>query len=781
MKSLFILTIFFSLSASAQVPSITPKPNSLQLGKGNFVITKGTEIAASGPDRQTAELFNEYLKSAHQITLDIDAQESRNYIRFQTTPGIDSSREGYRLTVEKDGITVQGSTPAGTFYGMQTLLQLLPTNAGKDPIFARASRRETSNFSIAIPQLTIQDAPRFSYRGMHLDVCRHFFSIAFLKKYIDYLAFHKMNTFHWHLTDDQGWRIQILKYPELTNVGAYRDGTITGRYPGTGNTNTRYGGFYTQDEVREIVKYAAARHITVIPEIEMPGHASAAIATFPYLSCFPEQETIIPSHPSTGSQLKNGKKVQETWGVFEDVFCAGKDSTFMFLQNVLDEVIALFPSQLIHIGGDESPKVNWKKCPSCQARIKSLNLKDEHQLQSYFVQRMEQYLNTKGRTIIGWDEILEGGLAPNAIVMSWQGEKGGIEAAKAKHYVIMTPQKPVYFDHSQTRNEDSLVIGGYNPLEAVYNYEPVPSELSVAAHPYIMGAQANLWTEYITNPSKVEYMVFPRMSALSEVLWTNKENKSWADFEKRIPQIFERYAQWKANYSKAYYDVKVTFSGGSAGNGLLLTAEPRLKKGEVKITAPDGSIISYTKPLQIKSSGNYTVSYFMDGQQVNAIPYSIQLTKSTGKKAKIASKPNERYPGQGGAFSLVNGIISNKGLSHPDWLGYIGSDIQTIIDLQKVQSIDSVRLHTLDQNGSWVYLPKMVDVEVSNDGKKFRKAGSGNTFIREHLTMGWITVPLKKVSARYVRVTAKNMGTIPSGMPGGGNKAWVFADEIQIF
>jgi hexosaminidase len=450
-----------------------------------------------------------------------------------------SPASSYTLAVEQKGIRVQGQTAAGVFYGVQSLLQLLPPEKTK---------------TLSVPFVQLNDSPRFAYRGMHLDVARHFFPASFVKKYIDYLALHKMNYFHWHLTDDQGWRIEIKKYPALTKTGGYRDGTITEHYPGKGNDNQQYGGFYTQNEIKDIVAYAAKRYITVVPEIEMPGHASAAIAAFPWLSCFPEKETKIPAHPSLGSQQKNGKKVQETWGVFEDIFCAGKDSTFLFMQDVMDEVLALFPSKYIHIGGDEAPKDHWKICPACQERIKKEGLKDEHQLQSYFVQRMEKYLNSKGRTLIGWDEILEGGLAPNAVVMSWRGEKGGVEAAKENHYVIMTPGSHMYFDHSQNKKEDSLVWGGYTTVQKVYSYEPIPKELPAGKEQYILGAQANVWSEYLKYPSKVEYQIFPRMSALSEVLWSPKKLRSWENFKPRLQQQFKRFGLWGAQYSNAFFD-----------------------------------------------------------------------------------------------------------------------------------------------------------------------------------------------------------------------------------
>ncbi|MBX9807227.1 MAG: family 20 glycosylhydrolase, partial [Flavobacteriaceae bacterium] len=391
-----------------------------------------------------------------------------------------------------------------------------------------------------------------AYRGAMLDVGRHFFSVSFVKKYIDYLALHKLNYFHWHLTEDQGWRIEIKKYPKLTEIGSKRNGSIVGRYPGKGSDNAYEEGFYTQDEVKDIVKYASDRFITVIPEIEMPGHSSAAIAAYPELSCFPNEKTVIPDNmisEKSKQELANGrvKLVQETWGVHTDVY-APTEYTFKFLEDVLDEVMMLFPSKYIHVGGDESPKDAWKRSEFCQQLIKEKGLKDEHGLQSYFIQRMEKYINGKGRIMIGWDEILEGGLAPNAIVMSWRGEDGGIAAAKENHQVIMTPGSHVYLDHSQTKNEKEVTIGGFLPLETVYGYEPVPKELNEHQAKYVLGAQGNIWTEYMNNPSKVEYMIFPRLSALSEVLWSPKEGKDWASFQIKIEIMKKRYRMWEANF-----------------------------------------------------------------------------------------------------------------------------------------------------------------------------------------------------------------------------------------
>lgn len=788
----FIWVLLFPILSFAQETAIIPQPVSLKTVKGFFPLTKKTIIVArDAGDKKTASLFNDYLQQVYGFKLAVNQSASKNYIRLSTLKFIKAPEheEGYSLRTTKDGITISGNSYAGTFYGMQTLIQLLPVDNVKSQI---------SNIKFNIPFVTIEDYPRFDYRGMHLDVSRHFFPVSFVKKYIDYLALHKMNKFHWHLTDDQGWRIEIKKYPNLTKVGAWRDGTIIGRYPGTGNDDLHYGGYYTQEQVKEIVKYAGDRHITVIPEIEMPGHASAAIAAYPWLSCFENEETVIPTHPSKGSLQKHGKKVQETWGVFDDVFCAGNDSTFNFLQDVLDEVLPLFPSQIIHVGGDECPKTNWKRCPKCQARMKALGLKDEHELQSYFIQRMEKYLNGKGRTLLGWDEILEGGLAPNAWVMSWRGEEGGIAAANDGHNVIMTPGDYCYLDHSQSKNEDSVTIGGYLPVEKVYSYNPVPKQLDSSKAKFIEGAQGNLWTEYIGNTSKVEYMIFPRMSALSEVVWSPNEAKYWKGFEKRLQVQFKRYDLWKANYSRAYWDLSTTIIPTQSNDGVKWALLKKTKNNSIVYKTPEGKESlagSDSVAIDIRKSGTYS-SWIIDmpnnkkiysgpaskyKRLTNPISQTFYFNKATGKKVSITATPSSKYPGQGGAFSLVNGVYSQKGLSYPDWLGWVGDDMEATIDLGKTTSFDSVRMHTVDQNGSWIYLPQYVEVLTSNDGNNFTSVGKSSTFVGDTLTMGWINVTTPKQSARFIKLVAKNYGMIPDGKPGAGNKAWLFADEIQVY
>lgn len=540
MKKLFLaLFLFLSVATFGQTKFvIVPQPVSMQTHEGNFTLTKTTNIVASKSDIHEASMLNFYLKKLYGFTLPVKvttaAPSKANAVIFKLLSS--GKKDEYKLDVNTNSITISSASNEGLFYGMQSLLQLLPAT------------KENIDNGFSVPEVTIDDYPRFGYRGMHLDVGRHFFDVDFIKRYLDYMAYQKYNTFHWHLTEDQGWRIEIKRYPRLTSVGAYRNGTIIGHYPGTANDSVHYGGYYTQEQIKDIVKYAQDRFITIIPEIEMPGHASAAIAAYPKLSCFPDQSTEISSRvPWAGS--REGKQVQQAWGVFPDVFCPS-DYTFTFIENVLDEVMKLFPSKYIHIGGDECPKTYWKKSAFCQQLIKEKNLKDENGLQSYFIQRIEKYLNSKGRSIIGWDEILEGGLAPNATVMSWRGEQGGIAAAQQNHNVIMTPGKYVYFDHAQQKNPDSLTIGGYLPLDTVYDYHPIPSELKAAEAHFILGAQANVWTEYMSNPQKVEYMIFPRMSALSEVLWSPEDKRNLEEFKEELPEIDKRYELWGANYFK---------------------------------------------------------------------------------------------------------------------------------------------------------------------------------------------------------------------------------------
>lgn len=526
---------FVMVFASIAQVNIIPQPQSVEVGQGTYQLNANSKIFSADNSTQKSVVFlKDYLKKFYQLSVTTSPVQKGAAITLINKNKPNAIAGAYELAINESGIIVTGADAEGVFYGVQSLIQLLPINATKQ---------------LSVSFVKIKDEPRFAYRGMMLDVSRHFFPADYVKKFINFLALHKINNFHWHLTEDQGWRIEIKKYPLLTQVGAYRNGTIIGNHPGKGNDNERSGGFYTQEQIKDIVKYAQDRYITIIPEIEMPGHSSAAIAAYPKLSCFPEEATQLAKGVKFWNGSKEGKQVQQSWGVYEDVFVPS-DYTFNFLQDVLDEVMQLFPSKYIHIGGDECPKASWKRSPFCQQLIKEKGLKDEHELQSYFIGRIEKYLNSKGRNIIGWDEILEGGLAPKATVMSWRGEQGGIEAAKQKHDVIMTPNSYVYFDHGQNNPEDSLIIGGYLPLDKVYSYNPMPAALTKEEQKYVLGAQANLWTEYVANTSKVEYMLFPRMTALSEVLWTSLENKNWDRFQKNMEFQNKRYDLWKVNYNK---------------------------------------------------------------------------------------------------------------------------------------------------------------------------------------------------------------------------------------
>ena len=514
---------------------VIPLPQEVALSQESpFNLNDGTIIAYPEHNellKRNAEFLAEYISQSTGRTLQTEAlapgsEAPKGAITLGLDPAI-GNREGYVLTVKADRVTLNGQTENGVFYGIQTLRKSIPA--------------ETKATSILLPAGSIQDEPRFSYRGMHLDVGRHFFPIEFVKKYIDLLALHNMNTFHWHLTEDQGWRIEIKKYPKLTEIGAWRDRTVIGR-----NTeeydNTRYGGFYTQEQAKEIVKYAGERYITVIPEVDLPGHMLAALAAYPEMGCTGGPYEVCPR-----------------WGVFEDVLCIGNEKSMQFLEDVMAEIIDIFPSKYIHIGGDEAPRTRWEKCPKCQARIRTEKLKAdknhtaEDRLQSYCMTRIEKLLNSKGRQIIGWDEILEGDVAPNATVMSWRGSAGGIKAAQLGHDVIMTPNDYCYFDYYQSEDtrHEPFAIGGFVPLEKVYSLNPTAS-LTEEQAKHILGTQANLWTEYIPTSEQVEYMVLPRMAALAEVQWTQLEKKDYTNFTTRLAGLIGLYRRDGLNYREPF-------------------------------------------------------------------------------------------------------------------------------------------------------------------------------------------------------------------------------------
>jgi len=766
----FIVMACSSFSVLNAQQGIIPRPNVLTPLKGSFTLSATTTLSASHDSLlKQVDFFNNHLKKIAGFALPT-GNKGGNKIALELKQGTAMPSGGYELMVSPGEIRISGYDVPGLFYGLNNLLFLLPDNI-------------KPNQPIAIPAMIAVDAPRFGYRGMMLDVARHFRPVADVKKVIDRMALLKLNVFHWHLTEDQGWRIEIKKYPKLTEVAAWRDGTIIGGYPGTGNDNQKHGGYYTQEEVKEIVRYAAERHITVIPEIEMPGHSSAAIAAYPFLSCFPDEETVIPKHPSLGAQAKKGKKVQESWGVYEDVY-APTEETFAFLQDVIDEIIPLFPAKYIHIGGDECPKEAWKRSAFCQQLIKDKGLKDEHGLQSYFIQRMEKYINSKGKQIIGWDEILEGGLAPNATVMSWRGEDGGIEAAKQKHDVIMSPTTYAYLDYSQSKNEDSVVIGGYLPLEKVYGYDPLPNELKNTPYAgFVKGAQANVWTEYMRTQGKVEYMIFPRLAAITEAMWTMPENKNWTDFENRLPGFFNLLEKLNTNFSRAYYDIQPTITPNATRNGVNWHLKSNLKEAKIMVTAPGKpASFAYTAPIPVTASGTYKAVLLVNGKQIKPITQTFLLHKAVGRKVTLHNPTSPKYPGNGGFQGIVNGSVSNSGLKSSEWLGWEGGDMHLEIDLGVLSDVKKLVIHTIESRGSWIYYPKEVWITLKDEqGKTVQEIKVKPSAVEADAGQYAWEVPVKGlVKARFAKVKLFNHGMIASGMPGGGHKAWLFVDEIEV-
>lgn len=777
-KCIVLIFMICAIKLNAQQSAIIiPQPVSIQLYNGSFIIDTKTSLKFNAQNKDlkaAADFFGEYMGNVSGITI-AQNKSATKYIELKIAKEAEIGDEGYLLNVTTSSIVITANSKAGILYGMQSVFQSITKN--------------NSDTLCSIPAMQVKDYPRFKWRGMHLDVGRHFFPVAFIKKYIDFLATYKMNRFHWHLTEDQGWRIEIKKYPELTTKGAYRNGTLVGNYPGTANTNLRYSGFYTQNEVKEVVAYAEQRGITVVPEIEMPGHSSAAIAAYPWLSCFPEKATQMPTKVSAMSTLlqsKGDKKfVQETWGVFEDIFCAGKDSTFVFLQNVLDEVLPLFPSKYIHVGGDEAPKDHWKICPLCQARIKAEGLKDEHELQNYFITRMEKYLNSKGKILIGWDEILEGGLAPNAVVMSWRGEAGGIEAAKMNHDVIMTPGNPVYFDHFQgDPASEPIGIGGFNTLKRVYDYDPVPKQLNNEQAKHILGAQANLWTEYIPTTQHVEYMVLPRMLALSEVVWSPKESKNWNNFNQRLQSHFITFRQKGWNYSEGNFKVEIRplVQDGQ----LFVNLSTEAYNGEIYYTIdgtpPNLQSKKYSVPFAVNASIVLKAITVVDGKIKSALPaqQSFVIHKAIGRNVTYKYPISSSYMADG-PNSLTDGVKGVESVGR-FWHGISRNELIAAIDLGEEKDISKMSLGTLQNYPDWILLPQWVKFEVSADGKTFTEVktvandvpATDNGFILKEFTASFA-----QTKARFVRVTAKN-SVLPPGHSGEGKTAWIFADEITV-
>lgn len=736
-KFIPLLALILIFNSTAQI-NVIPKPQQLTLSEGYFDLSPQTKIYYQKESELIGNYLSEYFKSEFGFDLSSAKENKNNLIKLVLTniENINNNPEGYHLLITKDNILIEANDNRGLFYGIQTLKQLIPLESEKQT-------------ELRVPNIEIYDFPKFKWRGLNLDCCRHFMSKDFIKRYIDLLAFQKMNVLHWHLTEDQGWRIEIKKYPELTQVGAFRkydDGTI-------------YGGYYTQEEIIEIVNYAQSRFITVVPEIEMPGHSTAAIATYPQLSC-------------TGGPFEVGT----LWGIYKDIYCAGNEDTFRFIEDVLSEVIELFPSKYIHIGGDEAPKDRWQNCLKCQQRIKEENLADEHELQSYFIKRVENFLNSKGREIIGWDEILEGGLAPGATVQSWRGTKGAIEAAKMNHNVIVSPTSHCYFDYPIETTD----------VPKVYTFNPIPDELSEEEAKHVLGSEGNMWTEYAPQ-HLVDYRLFPRLTALAEILWTYPTERNYEKFASRLQLFYDHLDKMNVNYTyeispltfseifdedKAQFFIDVTVN--QSGLDLFYTTDG---------TEPSVNSKKFIDKIIIDKSTEIKFGLFRNQKQVGeTIEKSYSISKSNHKAVMLTNEASNRF--EGGNYSiLTDGIRGGNNYRVGGYIGFQSTDFESIIDLESITNINKITTGFFTASSSLVLLPAYVEYFVSDDGTSFRSLGKIiNNFSIKDPTWNRIdfSINVSKINARYIKIFAKNQMQIPEWHPAYGGKVWLMIDEIIV-
>ncbi len=743
---------------------VVPLPHEIDLADGEgFTLDRRTQIgypADNATLQRDAQFLADYIaqQTGHRPTV-TDAPAAENAILLAT--GLDDTNaEAYRITVDKARIAIEGASEAGVFYGIQTLRKAMPADEKGRVVF---------------PAATLYDFPRFAYRGAHFDVSRHFFTTDEVKRFIDMAALHNLNRFHWHLTDDQGWRIEIKAYPELTTVAANRPETVIGHNSGEYD-GTPHGGFYTQDEIREIVEYARERHITVIPEIDLPGHMQAALAAYPELGC-------------TGGPYE----VWKIWGVSENVLCAGNDKVLKFIEDVLGEVVELFPSEYIHVGGDECPKVRWTECPKCQAKIRELGLKAdanhtaEERLQSYIISYAEKFLNGKGRQIIGWDEILEGGLAPNATVHSWRGIEGGIEAARQGHDVIMSPTSYLYFDYYQTKDtaDEPDAIGGYVPVERVYGFNPLPEQLTADEARHIIGVQANLWTEYIPTYAQVEYMELPRMAALAEVQWMQPEKKDYADFKQRLPQLVKHYDRAGYNYARHIFDVEAQLAPDFERNVLVATLST-IDGAPIRYTLdgsePDDRSTLYEAPLAIDGSCTLRAAAFRSTGRSKVFGEEIVFNKASMKPVTLLQPINLQYRFDG-ERTLVDGLRGNNNYKTGRWIAFVGNDLEAVIDLQEPTRFGSVAINTCVEKGDWVFDARGMEVAVSDDGKTFRTVKAESYPAMKQTDRNGVythKIAFEPLTARYVKVKALSEHRMPSWHGSNGAPGYLFVDEIVV-
>ncbi len=729
---------------------------------GAFTLDNGVKVfypEGNAKMQRNAEFLSEFVKEKCGIELTAETGTEGKGIVLQVEE--DSvAPEGYRLSVTPENIVISGNSEAGVFYGIQTLRKSLPVAEGG---------------KVTLPAVEINDAPRFAYRGSMLDVSRHYFTMDSLKRYIDLLALHNINRFHWHLSEDQGWRIEIKCRPLLTEKGSKRTETVIGRNSGKYDGKP-YGGFYTQEEAKEIVAYAAERYITVIPEIDMPGHMMGALHAYPELGC-------------TGGPYE----VWRQWGVSEEVLCAGNDATLKFIEDVLGEIVEIFPSEYIHVGGDECPKTRWKACPKCQARIKALGIKGdkkhtaEEYLQSFVIKHAENFLNSKGRQMIGWDETLEGGLAPNATVMSWRGEGGGIEAAKQKHDVIMTPNTYLYFDYYQAQDVDNepLAIGGYLPLERVYSYEPMPEALTAEEQKHIIGVQANLWTEYIPTFSQVEYMLLPRLAALSEIQWSSADKKNYDNFISRLPWLTALYDVKQYNYAQHAFDIKAELlpdAEAGALNVVFSTIDNCPIHYTLDGTEPTEQSELYTDTLNIKESCTLKAAGFRAKGKTRVFSEEIHIHKASFKSVEMLQPIHKNYTFSG-ASVLTDGLKGGYNFRTGRWLGFSGNDVEAVIDMKESTEVSSVSFSALVDKGEWIFDARKFVVSVSDDGKNFKEVASEEYPAMAADSPNEIyhhTLKFAPTAARYIKLYVQVEHAMPEWHGAKGQPAFVFIDEFVV-
>lgn len=761
-------TCFYACSEKRTLNSdyeIIPKPLDVNCkGDASFLLKDGVAVIYPENNRKmqdNAEFLVDYVERQTGVKLTSHAGMPVDGAICLTLDLSDDNAEAYKLIVNDKRVCISGASEAGVFYGIQTLRKSLPV---------------AQDINVNLSAVEIYDKPRFAYRGAMLDVARHFYTVDEVKTFIDMLALHNINRFHWHLTDDQGWRIEIKKYPKLMSVASERKETVVGRWYSGIYDGKPYGGYYTQDELRDVIDYAAKRHITIIPEVDLPGHMQAALTAYPELGC-------------TGGPYE----VRTIWGVSQDVLCVGNDFTLQFVKDVLSEVADIFPSEYIHIGGDECPKVRWEKCPKCQERIKSLGLKSdakhtkEQRLQSYMIQEAAKYLKEKGKRIIGWTEILEGGLVPDATLMSWIGESGGIEAAHQHHDVIMTPNTYLYFDYYQSKKveDEPLAIGGYLPIEKTYNYEPMPKELTEEEQQYIKGVQANLWTEYIPVFSQVQYMVLPRLGAAAEVQWTDPSKKDYKDFLRRVPHLVAVYDCYGWNYATHVYDVNVDMKADTV-NHVLNVQLSTMADDPIYYTLdgqdPTEKSLKYTKPFTIDQSVVLKTMAVHPDRTSKISVDTIRFNKATLKPV-VLLQPNESRFSPDGPVVLVDGRNGNHSFDTGAWLTVAGNDLEAVINMQAETILSSASVHVYVRKDAWLFDARGFSVSVSSDNKNYKEVASQEyKQMQESDSDGIIEHELlfDPCKVTYVKIKVISEKSMPDWHWDAGKAPFLLVDEIIL-